>query len=292
MKENRLFTLLSFILFTISATAQIKGIVRDSITKEPIAYAAIVYENTEIGTNTNEKGEFELTKHESNFIINVSCLGYKTKALQISNSNDIYLSQKQEVIQEVIISNRKNSSEITVGKYKNSRVSFGSTKPGIIYAKYINFNNEIEKHPFIKKIQFTTRSMVKNAKLKLRFLSVNQNKEIVGDVIFDEIIVIVKSGKHNNILDLEKYNIIIPKEGIFIGFEILIIEENKYEYFHTKQGEAEKQKQISYEPSIMVYEAKEINAWIIENYKSRTLLPETFSYFKRPEIGLKLTLTN
>ena len=64
-------------LFTISATAQIKGVVRDSITKEPIAYAAIVYENTEIGTNANEKGEFELTKHESNFIINVSCLGYK-----------------------------------------------------------------------------------------------------------------------------------------------------------------------------------------------------------------------
>lgn len=277
-------------LFTISATAQIKGVVRDSITKEPIAYAAIVYENTEIGTNANEKGEFELTKLESNFIINVSCLGYKTKTLQISNSNEIYLSPKQEVIQEVIISNRKNTSEIIVGKYKNSSVSFGSTKPGIIYAKYINYNNEVANHPFIKKIQFSTRSMVKNAKLKLRFLSVNQNKELIGDIIFDEIIVMVKSGTHNNVVDLEKYNIIIPKEGIFIGFEILIIEENKYEYFYTKQGETEKHKQISYEPSIMAYEAKETNIWTIRNNKLRLITQGP--NLKKEEIGLKLTLTN
>jgi hypothetical protein len=276
-------------LLTISATAQIKGVVRDSITKEPIAYAAIVYENTEIGTNANEKGEFELTKHESNFIINVSCLGYKTKTLQISNSNDIYLSQKQEVIQEVIISNRKNSREIIIGKYKNSTVSFGGNKPGVIYAKYINFNSEIENHPFIKKIQFTTRSRVKNAKLKLRFLSVNQNKEVVGDIIFDEIIVTVNIGTHNIIVDLEKYNIIIPKEGIFIGFEILILDENKYEYFYTKQGETEKHKGISYEPNIMAYEAKELNIWSIRNNKSRLL---TGFHYEQSEIGLKLTLTN
>lgn len=277
-------------LFTISATAQIKGVVRDSITKEPIAYATIVYENTEIGTNANEKGEFELTKHESNFIINVSCLGYKTKTLQISNSNNIYLSPKQEVIQEVIISNRKNTSEIIVGKYKNSSVSYGSSKPGIIYAKYINYNSEVENHPFVKKIQFTTRSMKKNAKLKLRFFSVNQNKEIVGDIIFDEIIVTVKSGVHNNTVDLEKYNIIIPKEGIFIGFEILIIEQNKYEHIYTNQGETVKHKGISYEPSIMAYEAKEANVWSIVNNKLRLLTQGP--YLKREEIGLKLTLTN
>jgi hypothetical protein len=277
-------------LFTISATAQIKGVVRDSITKEPIAYVTLVYENTEIGTNANEKGEFELTKHENNFIINVSCLGYKTKKLHISNSNNVYLSPKQEVIQEVIISNRKNTSEIIVGKHKNSSVSYGSSKPGIIYAKYINYNNEVENHPFVKKIQFTTRSMKKNAKLKLRFLSVNKNKELVGDIIFDEIIVTVKSGVHNNTVDLEKYNIIIPKEGIFIGFEILIIEENKYEHIYTNQGETVKHKGISYEPSIMAYEAKEANVWSIVNNKLRLLTQGP--YLKREEIGLKLTLTN
>ena len=38
--------LILLFLFTLSAAAQIKGVVKDSITKEPIAYAALVYENT------------------------------------------------------------------------------------------------------------------------------------------------------------------------------------------------------------------------------------------------------
>ncbi len=279
-------------LFTISASAQIKGVVRDSITKEPIAYAALVYENTEIGTNANEKGEFELTKLENNFIINVSCLGYKTKSLQISNSNDIYLSPKQEVIQEVIISNRKNTSEIIVGNYKNLKTSFSNGGGSQIWAKFIKPTEEIKTHPFIKTIQFTTTSDVKAAKLKLRFLSSNSEGKPLDDIVFDEIIVTVKKGTHKNIVNLENYNITIPKEGIFIGFENLNIEENKYEYTYTIKGSNKKMKGISYEPSIRGYEAKEYNVWIINNRGSILFNAKHKKNSKPVDLGVKLTLTN
>ena len=96
-------------LFTISATAQIKGVVKDSITKEPIAYVALVYEKTLVGTNTNEKGEFELPKNTAKTI--VSCLGYNSKILLLSDTNEVFLSPKTQEIQEVVVRNKKNTSQ-------------------------------------------------------------------------------------------------------------------------------------------------------------------------------------
>ena len=284
--------ILFLFLFTISTTAQIKGVVKDSITKEPIAYVALVYENTEIGTNANSNGEFELTNIETNNKIIVSCLGYKSKFFLLSNKNEIYLSKKEELIEEIVIKNRKNRSEIIIDNYKNSQMAFGCNKAGNVWAKYIKFTKEVQNHPFIKKIQFTAKSRVKNAKVKLRFFFTNQNKEVVSDIIFDEIIVPIIKGTHKNIVDLEKYSIIIPKEGIFIGFENLIIEDNKHEYTYTIQGETGEHKGINYEPFIKGYEAKENNVWSIRN-NNKFLFNSKFKKDAKPiELGIKLTLTN
>lgn len=284
--------LILLFLLTLSASAQIKGVVKDSITKEPIGYVALVYENTEIGTNANEKGVFELPKNESNFKVIVSCLGYKSKTLQVSNINEIYLSPKEEIIEEVIVANRKNTSEIVIGDYKNSIVGFANGGASQIWAKFIKHTEEINKHPFIKKMQFTTRSRVKNAKLKLRFFYVDSNGKPSDDYLYEDKIITVKKGTNKNTIDLENYNISIPNEGIFIGFENLIIEENKYEYIYTKQGEKGKFKGISYEPVIKGYEASEYNIWNIKNNKS-TLFNNKFKKDSKPiELGVKLTLTN
>lgn len=183
-------------LFTISATAQIKGVVKDSITKEPIAYVALVYEKTLIGTNTNEKGEFELSKNDANVII--SCLGYTSKSLKLSNINEVLLSPKAQEIEEVVVRNRKNTSQIVVGEYHDSEIGFSNGGASQIWAKFIKNSEEINKHPFINKIQFTSKSKVKNAKVKLRFFSVNNLGNADSDLIFDEIIVTVKKGTHKN----------------------------------------------------------------------------------------------
>ena len=253
MKENRLFIFISFIIFTISATAQIKGVVKDSITKLPIAYAALVYEKTPIGTNTNEKGEFELSKNDANVII--SCLGYTSKSLKLSNINEVLLSPKAQEIAEVVVRNRKNTSQIVVGEYHDSEISFSNGGASQIWAKQINYPEEIKKHPFIKSIQFTTKSDVKAAKLKLRFLATNSTGKPSDDIVFDEIIVTVKKGTHKNKVNLENYNITIPKEGIFIGFENLIIEENKYEYNYTNEGSNKKICMSFYLPQVITANA-------------------------------------
>lgn len=277
-------------LFTISATAQIKGVVKDSITKEPIAYVALVYEKTLIGTNTNEKGEFELSKNDANVII--SCLGYTSKSLKLSNINEVLLSPKAQEIEEVVVRNRKNTSQIVVGEYHDSEIGFSNGGASQIWAKFIKNSEEINKHPFINKIQFTSKSKVKNAKVKLRFFSVNNLGNADSDLIFDEIIVTVKKGTHKNKVNLESYNITIPKEGIFIGFENLIIEDNKYEYYYSIEGSDKKIKGIKYEPTIKAYESDEYNVWSIKNYKSTLFNAKHKKDSKPIELGIKLTLTN
>jgi hypothetical protein len=277
-------------LFTLSATAQIKGVVKDSITKEPIAYVALVYEKTLIGTNTNEKGEFELISNDAKTII--SCLGYNSKTIKLSQTNEIFLSPKTQEIQEVLVRNRKNTSEIVIGDYHDSEISFANGGASQIWAKFIKNSEEIKKHPFLNKIQFTTKSRVKNAKLKLRFFSVNNLGHVGSDLIFDEIIVTVKKGTHRNSVNLENYNITIPNEGIFIGFENLIIEENKYEYNYSIEGNDKKLKGIKYEPTIKGYESDEYNVWTIKNNKSTLFNAKHKKDSKPIELGIKLTLTN
>lgn len=48
------------------------------------------------------------------------------------------------------------------------------------------------------------------------------------DLVSKEIIVQVKKGKHKTEVDLSTYKIVVPDEGIIVGFESLFIEENKY----------------------------------------------------------------
>ena len=77
MKEKRLLSLLLLIPFSLSA--QVKGIVKDSISGKPIAYASVIYENSKIGVNTEENGSFVLPQNDSLRYIEVSNLGYNSK---------------------------------------------------------------------------------------------------------------------------------------------------------------------------------------------------------------------
>jgi hypothetical protein len=106
--KNIFATLLLFISF--SSTAQqtdIRGVLKDADTKEPIISASVGIKNLGVGTITNEEGVFQLTVPKSEQII-ISCLGYKTLSLNVSDFSDetraILMEQNVEILEEVIIS--------------------------------------------------------------------------------------------------------------------------------------------------------------------------------------------
>ena len=120
MKDKRIIWV--FIVFSQFAFSQIQGIVKDSLSGKPIPYVNIWVENENIGTTTEENGEFNISVSQKRKNLIVSVIGYQKKIIKISQSKNIFLSPSDFQIQEVIISNRKNTKEIEIGK-TNSLIS-------------------------------------------------------------------------------------------------------------------------------------------------------------------------
>jgi CarboxypepD_reg-like domain len=118
--------LILFLLITLTTNAQIKGIVKDSITKQPIAYAAVLIENTKTGVNTESDGTFNIDYKGTEKKLIISALGYQEKKVIATNTNEIYLSPKPNLIEEISIQSKLQTSEIIVGDYKKTDFGFGN----------------------------------------------------------------------------------------------------------------------------------------------------------------------
>jgi len=74
--------LLVSILFT-GITGKIQGVVRDESTGNPISYANVVILDTDMGTATDDNGNFYILNIPAGrYILEISCLGYQTKRIE------------------------------------------------------------------------------------------------------------------------------------------------------------------------------------------------------------------
>ena len=91
-----IFTILFFSISLNSKGQSLFGIIKDSITNEPIVYCNLVIANNHFGTITNKSGEFILFFPDSliNEDIQISCLGYKNMTLDIKDNLSKYITIK------------------------------------------------------------------------------------------------------------------------------------------------------------------------------------------------------
>ena len=86
-----------FLFFTFSLNAQIRGVVKDSISGEPIPFVNIWVENETIGTTSEIDGSFFLeASKEKNIVISV--LGYERKTLKGKEIAIVYLKPMEKLI--------------------------------------------------------------------------------------------------------------------------------------------------------------------------------------------------
>ena len=72
------FVMLAFALGAKGQNMVIKGIVRDSVTAEPLPYVSVLLKGTTIGTTTDADGGFYLTTSSKAREVEISYLGYVT----------------------------------------------------------------------------------------------------------------------------------------------------------------------------------------------------------------------
>ncbi len=104
----------------LTATAQkntyfVSGIVRDSITLEPLPYASVTVVGKATGALTNDKGLFEITAPDDAERLQVSCLGYEKKTVALRkgqvNLYDVQLAPATTELHEVVVHRKKYSKK-------------------------------------------------------------------------------------------------------------------------------------------------------------------------------------
>ena len=250
--------LLVLILFTCSVSAQIKGVVQDSLSGKPIPFVNIWVENENIGSTSEENGSFSLDAKQGKMQI-FSALGYETK--KMSSTNEVvFLKPVVYELKEIVLERPKFNKQIKVGNYESSgfRIGLGNINSAVIF----NPGDVLLQYPFLKEIKFQTKSDIEGAKIRIKFLILNSDNSPGISLLEKEIIVVVKKGKNENIVDLKKHKFKIPTEGFFISFEKLLIDDNKYFYelsYKDKEGKKVTSKQMYVEPELcFVPEDKDI----------------------------------
>ena len=304
-----------FLFLSFSFSAQTKGVVVDESGK-PIPYVNIWVENENIGTTSEENGEFSIADTENKTLV-FSAIGFETLKAKLNESGKVVLKSIAYQLDEVVIQKRIGKDQIEIGKYKKRNINlyYGTATPQpTIIAKFIASTEDIKTHPFIDNITFFSLSQINKAKIKIRFYEVAQDGSPGLDYSGDIIIVTVKNGKQNNSIDLKDKNIIIPDSGLFIAFEWMIIEENKYTYKYTLDEENAKaqggltdlKKKVykdgtQYEPSIGTIPSDlsttwqyAAGKWVSRKIHNKVDLRGGLDKYdnKFGELAIKITLTN
>lgn len=220
------FTIL-FLLFTISLSAQIKGVVVDQ-NNNPIPYASIWVQNENIGTTSEENGTFSIETNKDKNLI-VSALGYEKKTIKAVQNLKVILAATDIKIEEVVvIGKRLDTKEIEIGKNKNEIYQAFDNGPRID-VKFFPYVPKYKKTKFIKKVTIFTDSKIENATIKLHFYAVDVNGYPGDELLQKDFLVNIKQGVIKHQVNVTNLNLKMPQKGLFVGYEKLIIESNKLE---------------------------------------------------------------
>jgi len=236
---------LFFLLFTgYCLHSQTQITLRDKVTNNPVTYANIWKEKVLYKTS-DSLGVFHVDTKDLGHLFKITCVGYKDTIVKMSQ--EIRLQQNTIALDEVIIAKRKFDKKLKLGKAKRGDTSYGvqwDSKTAMV-AKF--FPNEKKEVCYLSKVRFSVYSSAKNRKLMVLIYSVDKNGMPSELINTENIMLNPKKGTHVAEIDLNKWNIEFPKEGIFIVIQHPLLEQNKLYAENTTNPNA-----FFYEPSISV----------------------------------------
>lgn len=161
------------VLYAQSITSA-SGIVRDSVSGEPLSYVSVMFENSTIGAMTDDDGAFSLQNDKGLTRLVVSSLGYDNKVVNLkagqkNNALNVLLRPTSFEIAEVVVKpkrekySRKDNPAVELIKkvieHKNdNRIEAKDEYQSEVYEKLSmsldDFNPNLEKNKFLKKFKF------------------------------------------------------------------------------------------------------------------------------------------
>ncbi|MEG0455247.1 MAG: DUF5686 family protein, partial [Bacteroides sp.] len=103
--------ILLLLLFTAPQLfAQIRGVITDSLTHEPLMYISVFYEGKGVGGISNAKGEYQIETRKNWNEITFSSVGYITKVIKIAPGTkelNVQLRSSDVLLEEVVVKPKK-----------------------------------------------------------------------------------------------------------------------------------------------------------------------------------------
>jgi hypothetical protein len=243
---------LTIVLFLISFSAfsQTKGVVKDSLSGKPIPFVNIWVENENIGGTSEENGEFTIHTSEKSKNLIFSAIGYQKKKLPISKVNEVALKPTEIQLDEVLIIKSFGTKQKEIGQTESAVLQTFDVGPRID-TKFFPYSSVYKKTKFIKQITLQTDSAIENATLKIHLYSVNEKGFPDQELLKKDLIVTIKKGSLKTQIDILNRKIVMPKKGIFVAIEKLLIESNKVEKTTTNYNTKTTETKTTYYPLIL-----------------------------------------
>jgi hypothetical protein len=155
------------------------GIVRDSITGEPLSYISVFFDKSTIGAMTDDYGRFALRNDKGLTRLIISSLGYTEKAItlkagQVNENLDIQICPSSFELSEIVVKptrerySRRNNPAVdlirqVIEHKDDNRIESHDEYEVEIYEKLAmsldNFNPDFEKNSFWSKLKFIKNYM-------------------------------------------------------------------------------------------------------------------------------------
>lgn len=119
----------------------------------------------------------------------------------------------------------------------------------------------------LKKVIFYTKSAVDKGVCKVRVFAMGSDGFPAESLLPEDVIIEVRKGKQKVAIDLSKYNIQLPENGIVVAFESLVLEQNKYFQKATNPKTKERIAILNYAPHITYFHNPEKECYVYRNGK-------------------------
>jgi hypothetical protein len=302
---SKLFLTFALAISYAHCFGQIETIVVRADNNNPIPFVNIWALDHSYGTTSGPDGNFSFDNFEKTDSVRLmfSAIGYETReVLWNIDSDTIRLHHKSIDLKEITISRDTSRISTMIDAFDKNNVFMYSTtseKP-LIIAKYFPYKPIYQETPFINRLFIVTKSSVKNAKFNLRLYRAD-NDSSPGDYLFDKnIFGYAKRKKDLTEIDLSSQGIRIPKSGLFVAVEWLIIDANasaNNKLMDEETGDISFG--TAYQPIFGMLPCEtDCNSWVYEMGKWRRTGTHNFrkpnlKYFKKyNQLAITMTLSN
>ncbi|HLW63072.1 MAG TPA: carboxypeptidase-like regulatory domain-containing protein [Flavobacterium sp.] len=243
---KKLMVLLLITHFTVFG--QVSGIVLNT-EHQPVNYTNIWVLDGSDGATTDSLGMFTISSALANDTLVFNASGYTILKEKAEQSDTIVL-EAYEIPQPELIVYPEKYLHHTIGEPHYENMYFQPGNVPYMYGRFFENNEEVKEVQYVDRVLVYTKSAVADATIKIRLMRMDEYGCPGNDLLTEPIIANVRRGNRKNALKVLKYNVKLPKNGIFVAVEWLITENNQFRPANFVKGE-KLFEDFRYQPDVM-----------------------------------------